>query len=301
MSRSVFADGSERMPEPSLEDAKARAARRPTTYIIDIYGLSVRYGHGSWLATSTIIALMADLGVDAQAVRSALSRMKRKRVLTSHVVGRRRGHALTDATLEILQEGDSRIFQARAPSDLEDGWVLVVFSIPEDDRGKRHLLRSRLEGLGFGNQAPGVWIAPARLADDVRRLVTRLELAPYVSLFESRYLGFASARDLVRRAWDLEQLTGMHDRYIADYAPVAAKWANRPRPVDGTEAFADLVTALHEWRRFPYLDPGLPPELLLDPWSGHRAADVFFTILELLEPAVIAHVRAALARSTARK
>ena len=280
------------------EAGGAGANRRPSSYIIDIYGLCSRHGLGTWLATSTVVALMADLRVDAQAVRSALSRLKRRRVLSSEVVEGRRGHSLTQETVEILEEGDSRIFHARAPSNLADGWILVVFSIPEADRGKRHLLRSRLEWLGFGNQAPGVWIAPARLAPDVRRLVTRLDLTANVSLFESRYIGFGDAQQLVHRAWDLKQLAALYDSYTAEYEPVVTKWAAR-RPPPGKEPFADLVTALHDWRKFPYLDPGLPPELLLDGWSGHRAADTFFTILKQLEPAAVAHVGNAIAAARA--
>jgi len=32
---------------------------------------------------------------------------------------------------------------------------------------------------------------------------------------------------------------------------------------------------VQEWRRFPFLDPGLPPELLPTGWSGARAFELF--------------------------
>ncbi|WP_447646994.1 PaaX family transcriptional regulator C-terminal domain-containing protein [Nocardioides zeae] len=47
-------------------------------------------------------------------------------------------------------------------------------------------------------------------------------------------------------------------------------------------AFADYVRALTAWRRFPYLDPGLPADLLPQGWSGTRAADTFFELRRLL-------------------
>ena len=34
---------------------------------------------------------------------------------------------------------------------------------------------------------------------------------------------------------------------------------------------------VHEWRRFPFLDPRLPAQLLPDSWSGAKAADLFHT------------------------
>jgi phenylacetic acid degradation operon negative regulatory protein len=35
------------------------------------------------------------------------------------------------------------------------------------------------------------------------------------------------------------------------------------------------VRLVDAWRRFPFLDPGLPDDLLPDAWVGHRAAEVF--------------------------
>jgi len=32
---------------------------------------------------------------------------------------------------------------------------------------------------------------------------------------------------------------------------------------------------VHEWRKFLFLDPGLPRELLPVPWAGEEAADFF--------------------------
>jgi phenylacetic acid degradation operon negative regulatory protein len=36
------------------------------------------------------------------------------------------------------------------------------------------------------------------------------------------------------------------------------------------------------WRRLPYLDPGLPPELLPEGWNGGRAAALFGDLDALL-------------------
>ena len=52
---------------------------------------------------------------------------------------------------------------------------------------------------------------------------------------------------------------------------------------DEGEAFADYVRVLTAWRRLPYLDPGLAPELLPRKWSGATAADLFFALQRRLE------------------
>ena len=53
----------------------------------------------------------------------------------------------------------------------------------------------------------------------------------------------------------------------------------------------DYVRVLTSWRRLPYLDPGLPVELLPADWVGTRAADLFFALRERLEAGARAYVR----------
>jgi phenylacetic acid degradation operon negative regulatory protein len=70
--------------------------------------------------------------------------------------------------------------------------------------------------------------------------------------------------------------------------PLLRRW--RSDPAGEREAFADYVRVLTDWRRLPYLDPGLPPELLPGNWIGARAAELFFTLQARLEEAARAHV-----------
>jgi phenylacetic acid degradation operon negative regulatory protein len=64
----------------------------------------------------------------------------------------------------------------------------------------------------------------------------------------------------------------------------AGRAASRPR-----DAFADYVRVLTDWRRLPYLDPGLPAELLPPGWAGARAAEIFFTLQSRLAGAAGEH------------
>ena len=65
----------------------------------------------------------------------------------------------------ILAEGDRRIF---ARPTATTGGRLGARRVQRSGgrAGKRHTLRSRLSWLGFGNVAPGVWIAPAHFAGE---------------------------------------------------------------------------------------------------------------------------------------
>ena len=110
---------------------------RPRAYIVSIYGLYAREV-GGWLSVSAVIRLMAELGVDEPAVRSSVSRLKRRDILEAERIDGSAGYTLSAAARLILDSGDRRIFNRR-PASPEDGWILAIFSVPESERRKRHL------------------------------------------------------------------------------------------------------------------------------------------------------------------
>jgi phenylacetic acid degradation operon negative regulatory protein len=255
---------------------------QPRQLIVTLYGLYARDEH-NWLSVAALVRLMSELGVDGQAVRSSVSRLKRRDTLRSLSVAGAAGYSLSPAALEVLREGDARIFQTRR-AVVADGWVLVVFSVPESERERRHELRTQLSRLGFGAAAPGVWVAPAHLAQETAKVLARSDLDRYVEMFRGDHLGFADLAAKVRQWWDLDELSARSAEFTARFRPVADRLALHP----GTdaEAFTHYVPMLTTWRRLPYLDPGLPLELLPAGWTGEAATELFAELnSELREPA----------------
>lgn len=266
--------------------ARSRAVQ-PRALIVTIYGLYARDA-GGWLSVSSLIRLMGRLEVDEPAVRSSISRLKRRGILEPGRVDGTAGYALSEQARAILDEGDRRIFD-RPRASARDGWLLAVFSVPESERQKRHMLRSRLSWLGFGTVAAGVWIAPGHLDLETRDVLRRHALADYVDLFRADYLGFGDVTTEVSSWWDLEGLQRLYDEFLALHDPVLTRWRRR-RSVDDGQAFADYVRALTHWRRLPFLDPGLAPDLLPRGWHGARAAGLFAAIQERLAASALRHV-----------
>jgi phenylacetic acid degradation operon negative regulatory protein len=262
---------------------------QPRALIVTIYGLYAREA-GGWLSVASLIRLLAELGVDEPAVRSSVSRLKQRGVLEPRRTGGAAGYALSRRGLAILAEGDERIF-GRPRARLADGWVLAVFSVPERERRRRHELRSRLTWLGFGTVSAGVWIAPAHLAEQTAGVLERGGLSCYVTLFHADYQAFGDLRDKVGRWWDLGRLNQLYQAFLDAAAPVLACCAQPGAPANG-EAFAGYVRALTAWRRLPFLDPGLPAELLPPGWNGLRADQVFATLRDRLAAPALAHVLA---------
>ena len=233
----------------------------PRSLIVTLYGAYGRFAPGP-VPVAELIRLLAAVGVDAPSVRSSVSRLKRRGLLlparTAAGRGRVRNCRRTPASCWTTATGAST--PRRRPED--EGWVLAVFSVPESERQKRHVLRSRLAGLGFGTAAPGVWIAPAGLYEETRHTLQRLRLDPYVDLFRGEHLGFAATAEAVARWWDLARdrqastrrsSTGT-SRCCASLGAADGRGSRRAE-----EAYRDyLLRPGLLAPELPYADPGLP-------------------------------------------
>ncbi|MET8676875.1 PaaX family transcriptional regulator C-terminal domain-containing protein [Streptomyces sp. NPDC004647] len=268
----------------------------PRSLIVTFYGAYGRGrgpGGGRPVPIAALIRLLGAVDVDPPSVRSAVSRLKRRGLLVpARTESGAAGYVLSDDARQLLDDGDRRIYD-RPAARLGDGWVLAVFSVPEQERHKRHLLRSRLSRLGFGTAAPGVWIAPAQLLEETRHTLERLELSSYADLFTGAHAGFEPTARSVGRWWDLEAVAELHQAFLDAHEPMLRHWEGR-RTVDPAQAYRDHLLMLDSWRRVPYADPGLPAELLPGNWPGGRSAEVFAALHSRLRDAGTAHVRAAL-------
>ena len=140
----------------------------------------------------------------------------------------------------------------------------MIARTPETERAARHMLRTRLRWAGFGNVMPGVWLSPRNdRADEVRRILDEARLADGY-LFTAEHQGGSSLAAMVGHAWDLDELAREYDEFITTF--------NADVSSDPLALVIDLV---HAWRRFPWIDPGLPAQFLPTPWSGTAAAELF--------------------------
>lgn len=255
-------------------------ATRPRAFLLTIYGLYAREESG-WFSVSNLIRMLAELDVDEPAVRSSISRLKRREILHGERVDGSAGYALSPQARNILDQGDRRIFTRPKPT-VADGWVLAVFSVPESERKMRHLIRSRLGWVGFGSVGPGVWIAPSHLEAETREVLRQDDLLKYVDIFWAHY----RSEDLLHEVttwWDLDSIDKRYRLFQEVHAPVLDAWRRRRRKDDEGEAFADYVRTLTAWRRLPFLDPGLPSELLPTDWCGNEASATLHALRRRLE------------------
>lgn len=243
--------------------------------------------------TGSLLHLMGLLDVSERAVRSTLSRMSRKGWIRSQKHGRRSMYILTPRGRALLEAGQARIFEP--PLDNWNGrWYLVVYSLPEKRRRKRHALRKQLTWLGFGNLAPGTWISPHDRNASLAGLFEEMGVEKFVEQFAGKHLGPSETASLITRCWDLESLEKQYgdfiERYRSGYADALHRSQNG-NPLNSGDCFVRRFWLTHEFTSIPNMDPNLPPELLPEEWAGFQARSLLNAYRSLLEAPAFEYVR----------
>jgi phenylacetic acid degradation operon negative regulatory protein len=251
--------------EPTMRPRSGRSGR---ALLLTVLGEFVLPRGGS-IWTSTIIDGLGSLGVGERNARQAAARLGDDGLLLPERVGRVTRWHLTDRANRLLAEGSERIYTFSAGSGpWTRQWLVVITSIAEDERAKRHQLRTRLGFAGFGFLAPGIAVSPhvdrEQRANDVLR---DLGLDDTAVVFVATTGSLVPDDQIIDRAWDLDELA---DRY----AEFTDEFSRRDVAADG-EAFAAVVDLVHAWRRFPFDDPEIPADLLPSGWPGAEAKTVF--------------------------
>ncbi len=251
-----------------------RPVERPNSFIFTLYGDLVHraeQGEGGSLWVGALIALMAPFGVSPAAVRQAVSRLSRQGWLTAQREGNRAFYCVTARGRRRIAELSPRIYGPVI--DWDGRWRLLVFTAgaPRDVRDR---LRAELRVVGWAPLSPAAWIAPGDSFEAARAAVESNGLSERVHFFEGTYCGPLSDRQLVEKCWNLEEIAGAYRVFVDRYRPRLARERDGGT-LDDESAFVERLWLVHDYRRFAYLDPGLPSELVPAHWPGTTAAALF--------------------------
>lgn len=216
-----------------------------------------------------MVSALGTLGVEDKAARQALSRTAGQDLLVSMRYGRRVLWDLTDKGRELLAEGTERIYSFMRRRKPWDGrWLVLSIPVPESRRQLRRKVSTRLTWLGMGSPTPGLWISPdAGRADEARLVLTELGLEGQAFGWSGPEVGIGGENQLLRAAWDLDDVEKQYLEFLDEFGAREV--------TSDVEAFVAQTLMIHAWRRFPFIDPDLPAELLSHEWPGPRAANTF--------------------------
>jgi phenylacetic acid degradation operon negative regulatory protein len=224
-------------------------------------------GSSAW--TSTILDAFELLGVTEKNARQALARVGDQGMIESQRHGREVRWVLTPSGRRLLEAGAERIYRfGMAPVSWNGEWLVAHCPVPETHRALRHRLRTELSFEGFGELAASLAVSPhPEREPTLRRVLDQLDLTAGCVVLRSRTGSAEADLDLAGRAWDLNSLAADYRSFVAAYDGRAV---NSP-----AEEFRATVELVHDWRRFPSIDPELPTDLLPPDWVGTTASRLF--------------------------
>ena len=250
-----------------------RQITRPNSFIFTLYGdLVHRHVTDGSLWIGSLVRLMAPFGLSEAAVRQAVSRMSRQGWLTARRTGHRAFYAVTDRGRRRIEGLSPRIY---GPVVEWDGrWRMLTYSVAEAQRERRDRLRKELTVLGWAPLSSSTWLSPRDAMDEVREIVESAGVGDNIDLFVSDYVGPSSDRELLSKCWDLEAIASAYRDFIQTYEPRLVRERERGG-LSEEDAFVERLWLVHDYRKFTYVDPGLPSTLLPAHWPGTMAAALF--------------------------
>lgn len=241
------------------------------------------------ISSGELLEVAQKFGLSPDAVRAAANRMTQAGLLTKTGQGRGnvrysvgpQGQALIEQfTAKVL-----RYHMALEGQLAWDGnWLVATFSIPEEQRGKRDTLRTRLTEMGFGLLSSSVWISPFDREAEVTNLVEALGLIGQVALLRCQRIwmpGVESSRELAYQVWGLETLkTHYHDLNGRIEALLESLGrVEQGKEVDAEALFFEATELQSEMIEIIFVeDPCLPVELLSPDWPSQRTHGLIHTL-----------------------
>jgi phenylacetic acid degradation operon negative regulatory protein len=269
---------------------RSRAGAQPQHLLITLLA-DYWFGRTEQLPSAGLVDLLAEFGISGTSARAALGRLTRRGLLQSSKSGRRTFYGLTPLAIRVLNEGLVRILSfGTEPAEPWDGtWLVVAFSVPEEQRDIRHALRSRLRWQGFAPLYDGVWVSPRTDSSAVKSLVSDLGIETATVLRSAALYPPPSGPGHPLSAWDLDELRETYDNFVDKFAPLLERISLGQ--VTASEALVARTNVMDTWRQFPNLDPELPSGAIPEGWPRQRSREIFTEVYDGLGPLAEMRVR----------
>ncbi len=254
----------------------------PRSMLFTLFGVYIRHFGGEiWLGN--LARLMAEFGFSEQAVRAAIARLQNQGWVKTRRLGKNSYCSLTEKGLKRVDEAARRIYRLRR-EPWDGGWCLLTYTIPEEKRDIRDQLRTELSWWGFGSLSTSTWISPHNLNEQMAELVRGYNIEPYVDFFYVHYQGTQSNQSLAQKCWDLAIMNQRYREFLTQFEPAFKHDQTQlaHEELSDRDCFVSRSRLVHEYRKFLFVDPALPEELLPEDWAGHAAVNLFFEYDQLL-------------------
>ena len=244
-----------------LRHLRRQRPLRAGSLLVTIFGDAIA-PRGAAVTLGSLIRLAAPFGVGERLARTSAARLAQLGWFATRRAGRRSEYRLTARGRERFSAATRRIYGGGSGTHGAGAWTLLVLpaagSVSE-------ALRAELHWRGFGAIHTRLYAHPA-LPEEA----WLLRLAGRHGALLLRAAGaLPTERRLVRRGWNLRELTAGYRRFLRRFSAVRrdlGRGAVAPRT-----AYIVRTLLVHEYRRIHLQDPQLPARLLPPDWVGERA------------------------------
>lgn len=282
------------MTAPTLIDVDLPRAQTGSNPQYLILGLFTDYWFRAEqpLPSAALVALLGDFGITPVSARAAIGRLARRGVLDVSKQGRRTFYRMNPDADRALEQHQRRIIEFGTGDRSWDGlWTTVIFSVPDEQRDLRYMLRRRLRFLGYAAVYDGVWMSPHADHEQTVELLEDVGVGSATVLRST--LAYARSSGDPLNAWDLDAIRTCYDAFIAEFTPLLDRVSRGA--VGSAEALVARTAAKDAWREIVSIDPELPDNLLPDAWPGPQARRMFAHIYDSLGQLAEVRVRQLLA------
>ncbi|MFD6442119.1 PaaX family transcriptional regulator C-terminal domain-containing protein [Peribacillus sp. NPDC060186] len=255
---------------------------KPRSLLYTLFGDFVQY-YGGEVWIGTLIKMMNHFGISESSVRGAILRLVQQDLIIGRKIGNKSYYSLTPKGKRNMDDGVKRVYTIR--NHQWDGlWRVVTYSIPEEKRVLRNQVRKELSWTGFGLLSNSIWVSPNPLEKQVLTLMDTYDLKDYLIIFSSSQVITHTNEEILRTCWELNEINKNYLTFIQQYESKLhdmqqAVWEDT---ISNEQCFYERTKIVHEYRKFLFLDPGFPLDLLPDDWHGVKARELFWNIHQLI-------------------
>lgn len=128
---------------------------------------------------------------------------------------------------------------------------MVIYEVPEAQRGVRDEVRQELAWLGFGPLATSTWISPRDRLDAVADRLGEIR-GLRLDLLTCRAASAERDREMTARCWDLAQLNRDYSDFVTTYGRKLA--SIRSGTLSPRRSLVLRTELVYDYRRFPFRD-----------------------------------------------
>ncbi len=241
---------------------------RVWSLVITIFGDMI-VPRGGRVALSVLQEITGRLGVEAGALRTAMSRLAADGWVRRERAGRNAFYRLADGGRHAFDLATRRIYAA-GPPGWNGGWTVVIAppGFAETDAADA-------ASLGFVRVSAGVYLRPETKGAPGLQDAFAGTLVVHGSSAEHP--------ETLAALWPSQHTADAYRAFLSAFSPLAEALA-QGTSFRGLDAAAVRALLIHDWRRIALRDPGLPAALLPAVWPGEQARALVRAIYSTLLP-----------------